>query len=143
MDKYYLWLKMLHLFGIISWMAGLFYLPRLFVYHRGVEPSSDTAQLFQTMERRLYNIIIMPSMILSLATGTILAIIQDYWSSGWFHVKLTGVLGLVLFQFVLNHWRHTLADGSCSLGVTFFRIINEIPAVLLIIIIYSVVFKPF
>lgn len=143
MDNYYLLFKAFHLFGVIAWMAGLFYLPRLFVYHAGVAHESESAQLFCTMERRLYNIIIAPSMIFSLATGAVLAIIQDYWSSGWLHVKLTGVLGLVLFQFLLNHWRHTLAEGTCSFGVKFFRIINEIPAVLLIIIIYSVVFKPF
>ncbi len=143
MDKYYLWFKVVHLFGIIAWMAGLFYLPRLFVYHAQVAPDSESAQLFQIMERRLYQIIMVPSMILSLASGAILAIIHDYWSSGWFHLKLTGVLGLVLFQFLLNHWRHTLAKRNCPFGVKFFRIINEIPAVLLIIIIYSVVFKPF
>jgi putative membrane protein len=143
MDKYYLWFRMIHLVAVIAWMAGLFYLPRLFVYHAQVAPESECAQLFQVMERRLYQIIMVPSMILSLSTGAALATIQDYWSSGWFHMKLTGVLGLVLFQFLLNHWRHTLAEGTCSFGVKFFRIINEIPTVLLIMIIYSVVFKPF
>lgn len=143
MDKYYLWFKALHFFSIISWMAGLLYLPRLFVYHAQVDTHSEPAQFFQVMERRLYKIIIVPAMILSLASGAILATIQDYWSSGWFHLKLTGVLGLVLFQFLLNHWRHTLAEGTCSRGAKFFRITNEIPAVLLIIIIISVVFKPF
>jgi len=78
----YLWIKALHVIAIVAWMAGLFYLPRLFVYHVGVDSKSETAQLFQLMEYRLYKIIMTPAMLLSLASGIFLVIIQNVWSSG-------------------------------------------------------------
>lgn len=139
----YLWMKAVHVIAIICWMAGLFYLPRLFVYHSGVSPTSEAAQLFQVMEYRLNKIIIMPSMLLSLATGVFLAMIQQVWSSGWLHLKLTCVVVLVVFQHLLSRWRKQLANGTCSRNAPFFRIINEVPTVLLIVIIISVIVKPF
>jgi putative membrane protein len=83
------WIKVIHVFFVMAWMAGIFYLPRLFVYHVGVSPKSEAAQLFCVMEYRLYKIIMVPSMLLSLASGIFLAMIQQTWSSGWFHLKLT------------------------------------------------------
>jgi protoporphyrinogen IX oxidase len=143
MNDAYLWLKFFHLVALVAWMAGLFYLPRLLVYHAQVSSESDTAQIFQVMERRLYKIIVLPSMIFTLASGAFLATIMNHWTSGWLHLKLTAVLGILIFQFLLNRWRFELANGTCRFGVKFFRIINEIPTILLIIIIFSVVFKPF
>jgi putative membrane protein len=131
------------MFAIVAWMAGLFYLPRLFVYHRGVDSKSEAAQLFQVMEYRLYKIIMVPSMLLSLASGIFLVIIQEVWSSGWFHLKLTCVVGLVVFQHLLNYWRKQLATGECPRTTPFFRLINEVPTLLLIVIIISVIVKPF
>lgn len=139
----YLWIKALHMLAIIAWMAGLFYMPRLLVYHSGVDTKSETAQLFQVMEYRLYKIIMIPSMLLSLASGIFLAIIQDVWSSGWFHIKLTCVVGLVVFHHLLNYWRKQLATGVCKRNAPFFRLINEVPTLLLIVIIISVIVKPF
>ncbi len=139
----YLWIKAIHVFAIIAWMAGLLYLPRLFVYHVGVDPTSEAAQLFAVMEYRLSKIIMMPSMLLSLASGIFLAMIQEVWSSGWFHLKLTCVLSLLIFHHLLSHWRKQLALGTCVRNALFFRMINEVPSLLLIIIIISVIVKPF
>lgn len=139
----YLWIKALHLVAIVAWMAGLFYLPRLFVYHVGVDSKSEAAQLFQMMEYRLYHIIMVPSMLLSLASGIFLVIIQNNWSAGWFHLKLTCVVFLVAFQHLLSYWRKQLATGTCTRTAPFFRIINEVPTLLLIIIVISVIVKPF
>jgi putative membrane protein len=137
------WIKVIHVFFVMAWMAGIFYLPRLFVYHVGVSPKSEAAQLFCVMEYRLYKIIMVPSMLLSLASGIFLAMIQQTWSSGWFHLKLTGVIFLVIFHHLLSHWRKQLATGTCTRTALFFRIINEVPALLLIVIIISVIVKPF
>jgi len=138
-----LWSKVIHIVAVIAWMAGLFYLPRLFVYHVGVDPQSESAQLFKIMESRLYKIIMVPSMLLSLASGIFLAMIQEVWLFGWLHLKLAGVIGLVIFQHSLNHWRKQLALGTCKRSAFFFRFINEAPTVLLIIIVISVIIKPF
>ena len=141
--EFYLWVKVVHIIAIIAWMAGLFYLPRLFVYHVNVDSKSEAAQLFQVMEYRLYRIIMVPSMLLSLASGFFLVIVQNVWSFGWFHLKLTSVVGLVIFHHLLNYWRKQLATGVCTRTAPFFRLINEVPTLLLIVIIISVIVKPF
>ncbi len=148
LTEYLLWIKALHIISIVAWMAGLFYLPRLFVYHvadlsQFKDPQSSVAKLFQTMEYRLFYAIMVPAMIFSLITGIILAMILSTWSSGWMHLKLLGVLGLVVFHILLNRWRISLGEGSLKHGETFFRCINEIPTLLLILIVICVVVKPF
>lgn len=143
MAESYLWIKAAHVFAIIAWMAGLLYLPRIFVYHAGVDSTSEAARLFTIMEYRLSKIIIVPSMFLSLASGFFLAMIQQTWSSGWFHLKLACVISLLIFQHLLSHWRKQLALGTCVHNAPFFRIINEVPSLLLIVIIISVIVKPF
>lgn len=137
--------KALHLFFIIAWMVGLFYLPRLFVYHTTVAKGSETAILFEIMEKRLFYIIMMPAMFLSLATGLVLAIITGVidWSSGWLHIKLTCVSILVAFHFLLNRWRMALQSGESSYSTTFFRVINEVPTFVLLIILFCVIVKPY
>lgn len=142
-SDYYLWIKAFHIIFVVTWMAGLFYLPRLFVYHAGVNPDSEAANLFKIMEYRLYKIIMIPSMLLSLAFGLVLAIILGTGSSGWFHVKLLCVGGLVVFQHFLNRWRKQLELGTCLCSAKFFRMINEVPSVLLVIIVISAIVKPF
>jgi len=142
MSDYYLWAKAFHIIFIVAWMAGLFYMPRLFVYHVGVDPNSEAAQLFKLMEYRLYKIIMVPSMFLSLASGIFLAMIQQVWSSGWFHIKLTCVVCLVIFQHLLSYWRKQLAIGTCIRNARFFRLINEVPTLLLVIIVISIIVKP-
>lgn len=141
--EFHLWIKVVHVVAIIAWMAGLLYLPRLFVYHVNVDSKSEAAQLFQIMEYRLYRIIMVPSMLFSLASGIFLVIVQNVWSFGWFHLKLTCVVGLVIFHHLLNFWRKQLATGVCTRTAPFFRLINEVPTLLLIVIIISVIVKPF
>jgi len=136
MSDYYLWAKAFHIIFIVAWMAGLF------VYHVGVDPNSEAAQLFKLMEYRLYKIIMVPSMFLSLASGIFLAMIQQVWSSGWFHIKLTCVVCLVIFQHLLSYWRKQLAIGTCIRNARFFRLINEVPTLLLVIIVISIIVKP-
>lgn len=142
-ENYQLWLKSFHIIFIIAWMAGLLYLPRLFVYHSMAPFQSTQCHVFQKMEYRLYHYIMVPSMILSLASGIFLATIQGTWSFQWMHLKLFCVFALIVFHHVLNYWRQQLAQGTCSHQERFFRIVNEIPTILLILIVISVVVKPF
>lgn len=142
-ETYQLWLKAFHIIFVISWMAGLFYLPRLFVYHAMLGQTSQEAKTFKIMEYRLDRMIMIPAMILSLFSGIILGIVQDTWSFGWMHLKLFGVLGLVVFHHLLSRWRYELDQGTCSHSHKFFRVMNELPLVFLLIIVISVVVKPF
>jgi putative membrane protein len=139
----YLWIKAIHMIAVVCWMAGLFYLPRLFVYHVGVHPESEAACLFKIMEYRLYKIIMVPSMLLSLAFGFLLVMVVDVWTSGWFYIKAMCVIGLMILQHLLNNWRKQLASGKCTRTAFFFRMINEVPPILLILVIISVIVKPF
>lgn len=147
-SSWYLWIKVGHLIAIISWMAGLFYFPRLLVYHtaelvKNKNHNSDQARTFQVMEEKLFRIIMQPALFLSLLSGGILAIILSDWTSYWMYVKLVSVLGLVVFHYLLNHWRYTLKDGCSFHSERFFRVVNEIPTLLLVIIVICVVVKPF
>jgi protoporphyrinogen IX oxidase len=142
-ESYYLWIKAAHVVGIVAWMAGIFYLPRLFVYHVDQHPESDTSKLFKIMEERLIRIIMVPAMVFSLATGIILATVPGVWSSGWIHLKILCVAGMVVYQTLLNHWRVELSQGKCRQTSKFFRIINEIPTILLVIIVICAIVKPF
>lgn len=142
LDQWYLWIKAFHIIAVIAWMAGIFYLPRLFVYH--VETTNiDTKKTFIIMEHKLYKIIMQPSMHLSLLLGIILAMLPGTWSSPWFHLKLLAVFFLVFFHLFLNKCRKELAEDRCTRSGRFFRIINEIPTLLLAIIVIAVVVKPF
>ena len=141
-SDYYLWLKAFHLIAVIAWMAGLFYLPRLFVYH--VESQNpDTKKTLAVMEKRLYKIIIMPAMHGVIILGGLLLILPGFLASIYMHIKMLCVFGLLVFQFYLNHCRWRLANGTNTKTSRFFRIINEIPTLLLIIIVICVIVKPF
>lgn len=144
LKPYYLWIKAFHIVFIVSWMAGLFYLPRLFVYHSMVSMGSGEDVLLQMMERRLYFVIMVPAMYLSLVSGGVLAIIPGIvnFTSGAFYLKQSCVVGLVVFQFTLNRWRESFLEGKVPRSTKFFRIVNEIPTVLLIIIVICIVVKP-
>lgn len=136
---YWAWLKIFHLFGAFSWMAGLFYLPRLLVYQRDAEP--DARALLALMAQRLYRMIIMPASHITLLCGALM-----WWQSGysglWFHGKITCVLFLLVFQLQLNRYRIQLADNPSFKSSRFFRVINEIPTLILFGILYFVIFKP-
>ncbi len=141
-NDYYLWIKAFHLIAVIAWMAGLFYLPRLFVYHVESQ-NTETQATLAVMEKRLYQMIIMPAMHMAVLFGGLLLVLPGLLTSGYMHIKMLCVFGLLVFQFYLNHCRRRLANGTNKKTSRFFRIINEIPTVLLIIIIICVIVKPF
>ena len=140
----YLWLKALHIVAVIAWMAGLFYLPRLFVYHVSREVGSEADLLFRLMERRLLFAIMRPAGLLALLSGLTLSIVGKIdFSTVWLLVKLVGVFGLVIFHLSLERYRLLLAAGWRGRGERFFRVLNELPTILLIWIVVWVVVKPY
>ena len=140
---YYLWIKSLHVISVIAWMAGLFYLPRLFVYHSQPQTSPETKATFLIMQDKLYRVIMQPAMIFSLTTGGILAILLKAWSEPWLHIKLLSILLLLVFHFSLRKWHFEFERGEIHRSERFFRMINEVPTVLLIAIVICVTIKPF
>tara|TARA_Y100000741_G_C18039116_1_gene471589 strand:+ start:39 stop:473 length:435 start_codon:yes stop_codon:yes gene_type:complete len=140
----YLTLKALHLISIISWMAGLLYLPRIFVYHAENFKDDNSSRIFKTMERKLYNYIMMPAMILSWIFGLILISILGFEVVGqlWFKIKFIFVIFLTIYHFYLGFCVKRFANNINGNSSKFYRIINEVPTILLIIIVFIVVFKP-
>ena len=139
----YLSLKALHIIAVISWMAGMLYLPRLFVYHASATPGSEQSETFKTMERRLLRFIMTPAMIVTWAAGIVL-LIQGHWlASGWFHAKFALVLGMSAMHGLLSRWAAEFARDRNRHPPKFFRIVNEIPTVLMILIVLLAVLKPF
>jgi putative membrane protein len=142
MADLYLWVKSFHVMAVIAWMAGLFYLPRLFVYHVDASAGSVQAETFKVMERRLYKAIMMPAMIAAWISGLTLVHIIGF-GSGWLWVKLLTVVALTGFQGVLGrHLRWFAKDQNTHTG-RYFRIMNEAPTLALIIIVIMVIVKPF
>ncbi len=140
----YPWIKALHIISVISWMAGMLYLPRLFIYHCDAEIGSDKSETFKIMERRLLRAIINPAMIASfLFGGALLATpgIID-WSSWWIYVKLVLVLILSGMHGLFSRWRKNFESDQNTLSTKTFRIANEVPTVLMIAIVILVVVKP-
>jgi putative membrane protein len=139
----YLWLKAVHVIAVISWMAGMLYLPRLFVYHAEAETGSRQSETFKTMERRLLHAIINPAMIVTWAVGLWLAWEGGFGTSGWLHAKFALVLALSgLHGFLVRCVRDFAADRN-RYSPGFYRIINEVPAVLMVGIVLLVIVKPF
>ncbi|WP_020173978.1 protoporphyrinogen oxidase HemJ [Methyloferula stellata] len=144
MDVVYSWIKILHIVSLISWMVGLFYLPRLFVYHAEAGAASPQAETFKVMELRLQRIIMLPAMLATWASGLYLAINGGFFeSSGWIYAKLLLVLGLSGLHGFLGKTRKDFAMGYIGHSPEFYRVINEIPTLLLIFIVILVVLKPF
>ena len=143
--SYYSWFKVFHLFSVFAWIAGIFYFPRLLVYHAKVPVGSNRAGMLETMERRLMHIIMIPSMILSLTSGALIIILFDmiHLKMGWFHLKALCVAFLLLFQYMLNYWRVCLLEGKNTRSPKFFVVVNELPSLALIVILICVVVKPF
>ena len=138
-----LWIKVLHVLAIISWMAGLLYLPRLFVYHADVEKGSPTSELFKVMERRLLRYIMTPAMLVAWATGLYLAVISGYLSQGWFHLKLLMVLLMSASHGVMVRHVRLFANDTNDKSQKYFRVFNEIPTILMIVIVIAVIVRPF
>ena len=139
----YLLFKSLHLIAVISWMAGLLYLPRIFVYHSEAEHESQKS-IFKTMERKLYNYIMMPAMILSWLFGLLLihSIGFSVFYELWMQIKTVAVLILTYYHFSLGKYLNEFANDDNKKTSKFFRIYNEIPTIILIVVIFLVVFKP-
>jgi len=140
----YLLFKSLHLIAVISWMAGLLYLPRIFVYHAENINDQNSINIFKTMEKKLYFYIMIPAMILSWIFGLILISIVgfDVLSATWIQLKLIFVVLLTFYHFYLGQCMKKLAFEQNNKTSKFFRIINEIPTILLVLIVFIVVFKP-
>ncbi|MCL4166402.1 UNVERIFIED_CONTAM: hypothetical protein GTU68_008813 [Idotea baltica] len=143
MSEYYQWFKWLHILAVISWMAGMLYLPRLFVYH--VETTSEEVKReYQNAELKLLKRIMNPAMIVTWISGfCLIAAIVDMGSEFWIWAKLALVLAMSAFHGMCAKWRKQLLAGTCDKSGKFFRFANEIPTLLMIGIVGLVVFKPF
>jgi putative membrane protein len=139
----YLWFKALHVMAVLAWMAGLFYLPRLFVYHTMHLPGSATAEQFKVMEEKLLRVIMNPAMIASWVFGLLTAWAANSWLDGWFHVKLVMVLLMTGFHMMLATWRREFAADANRHPERFYRMVNEVPTLLMIVIVIMAVVKPF
>ena len=139
----YLWLKALHVIAVIAWMAGMLYLPRLFVYHAAVDPNSTQSQTFKTMEQRLLRYIMTPAMIATWLAGIALVIKGGWIGASWLHAKLTLVLVMTIAHGLLSHWARDFAHDRNTRSPKFYRVANEIPTALLIVIVILAVVKPF
>ena len=139
----YLWIKAVHVIAVISWMAGMLYLPRLFVYHCTVDPRSEASETFKTMERRLMTAIMTPAMILVWIFGLILAVDGGFFAQHWFHAKLMAAVAMTASHLFLNHCRLGFADDCNRRSQKFYRVANEVPTLLMVVIVILVITKPF
>jgi putative membrane protein len=139
----YLWFKAFHIIAVIAWMAGMLYLPRLFVYHCEAEPGSKQSETFKVMERRLLRAIINPAMVATWAFGLWLAWSAGFFSDGWLHAKLALVIVLSAIHGFFSSCVRAFAEDRNTRPQRFYRIINEVPTLLMILIVILVVVKPF
>ena len=134
-------IKTIHIFSVIAWMAGLLYLPRIFMYHAQADISKETSETFKVMERKLFKIIMTPAFISTWISGLIM--IHYIGFDTWLKLKILLVLMLSIYHFFCRKWLLDFASNKNQISPRFFRITNEIPAIFLIVIIILVVFKPF
>ena len=144
----YQWIKAFHIISVIAWMAGMLYLPRLYVYHCAAEKGSAQSETFKVMERRLLRGIINPAMIATFIFGLWLAWLgpdsrYGWFASGWLQAKIALVLGLSALHGLLARWRKDFAVDRNRHSAKFYRLINEVPTVLMVLIVLLVVLKPF
>ena len=141
--NFYLLFKSLHLVAVISWMAGLLYLPRIFVYHSEANHESQK-DVFKVMERKLYNYIMMPAMLLSYLFGVLLihSLGFEVFAELWMQIKTISVVILTYYHFLLGKYLNDFAIDMNKKSSKFYRIINEVPTILLIVVVFVVVFKP-
>ena len=139
----YFWLKAGHIIFVVFWMAGLFMLPRLFVYHQECEPGSPENDKWIEREGKLLKIILMPSIGAVWALGLALAIAVDAWTQGWFHAKLALVIALSVYHSYLTWYAERLAKGERRLTGKRLRLLNEVPGIAVALIVILVVVKPF
>lgn len=141
----FVWIKALHIISVMAWMAGLLYLPRLFIYHCDAEPGSDKSETFKIMERRLLRAIMNPAMVVSLIFGGLLLanLDIDSWTDGWLHSKLLCVILLLGMHGMMNRWWRDFENDSNQRPAKFYRVMNEVPTALMICIVIFAVVKPF
>jgi protoporphyrinogen IX oxidase len=139
----YPWLKAFHVIAVIAWMAGMLYLPRLFVYHCVAEKGSVQSETFKVMERRLLRAIINPAMIATWVLGLWLAWVGHWYDSGWLQAKIALVLAMSAVHGLFARWVKAFAADANLHSQKFYRIINEVPTILMIAIVILVVVKPF
>ena len=141
----YPWTKALHVIALIAWMAGMFYLPRLYVYHCELRAGSAESERFKVMERRLLKQIINPAMIATWLFGVLLVLTPGVidWAAGWWYVKLAAVMLMSGFHGALSRWRRDFLEDRNTRPQRFYRIANEVPTLLVIIIVVMVIVRPF
>jgi putative membrane protein len=142
---FYPWIKALHVISLIAWLSGLFYLPRLFVYHCATQRGSVESERFKVMERRLMKQIMSPAMIATWVFGLLLVLTPGIidWHAGWWHTKLLMVILMTGFQGAASRWRKNFLEDRNVKSAKFYRIANEVPTVLMVIIVIMVIVKPF
>jgi putative membrane protein len=138
-----LWVKALHIISVIAWMAGMLYLPRLFVYHAEAAKGSGASETFKVMERRLLKGIVNPAMILVFLTGFTLVYLTGDWRDGWWQAKFVLVLGLAGLHGFFGRCVRGFAEDRNERSARFYRILNEAPTILMILIVVLAVVKPF
>jgi len=144
LDNPYLWYKWLHLVSLIAWMAALLYLPRLYVYHADKAAGSPESEMLKIMERKLLRYIANPAMISTFVFGFLLAYENTaVWQDGWFHSKLTLVFIMAGFHGMMARWRKQFDRDANTHSSKYFRIVNEVPTVIMLIIVFLAVMKPF
>lgn len=146
LDGFYPWLKAFHIVSVIAWMAGLLYLPRLFVYHSQARAGSEQSETFKVMEHRLLRGIMNPAMAAAYIFGILTLLTPemiDNWRSGWFLAKIVLIAALTLYHHALARWRKAFAADANKRPTRFYRLMNEVPAVILLGIVILVVVKPF
>jgi putative membrane protein len=141
----FLWIKAFHVISVIAWMAGMFYLPRLYIYHCQVKPGSAESERFKVMEKKLLKIIINPAMMASFLFGGLMAATPGVinWHSGWWQIKLFCVFLLTGFHGALSRWRRDFLADRNTRSERFYRIANEVPTLLMIVIVIMVIVQPF
>ncbi|MDE2582294.1 MAG: protoporphyrinogen oxidase HemJ [Rhodospirillales bacterium] len=144
LTPFYPWIKAFHVISVIAWMSGMFYLPRLYVYHCEVRPGSAESERFKVMERRLLRAIINPAMISTWTFGILLVLTPGVidWSAGWWHVKLAAVILMSVLHGEFSRWRRDFLNDRNRRSARFYRIANEIPTVLMIVIVIMVIVRP-
>jgi len=143
LGDFYLWIKAVHIMAVISWMAGLFYLPRLFVYHVERQTTDGMGEVFQTMEEKLLRVIMNPAMIVAWTTGLLMVAIPGVvtWSAIWPWSKLAALIGMTWFHMWCARRRRIFAEGGNTLSGRDYRMMNEVPTVMMVVIVLSVVVK--
>ena len=139
----YEWLKALHVIAVFAWMAGMLYLPRLYVYHAGAKPGSELSETLKVMERRLLRAIINPAMGAAWIFGLWMAWEGDLWGQHWFQVKLALVIAMSTLHSFLSRWRRDFEKDANTRSAKFYRVMNEAPTLLLIVIVIMVIVRPF